>query len=128
MAKRKTQQRRLSKHLTGDMRARVKLKTRTLKPPAFGEAAHSEEFVSISVWAKVETERNGRKTFDDVNVEDQPTHFFTIRYREDVTAETFIEYRNENYDIVKTVDPEERHEYLELHCKVLGDKTLEANK
>ena len=128
MAKRQTKQRRLRKHSTGDMRARIKLKTRTIKPPSFGSAAHSEEFESISVWAKVETERNGRQMFDDVNVENQPTHFFTIRYREDVTAETFIEYRSENYDIVKTIDPEERHEYLELQCKVLGDKTLEANK
>jgi SPP1 family predicted phage head-tail adaptor len=128
MAKRDTRQRRLRKHSTGDMRIRIKLKTRTLKPPVFGSASHSEAFESISVWAKVETVSMGRRDFDNVNIEERPTHLFTIRFREDVTAETFVEYRGENYDVLNTVDPEERQQYLELQCKVKGDKTLEANK
>jgi SPP1 family predicted phage head-tail adaptor len=113
------------------MRDRIQLRSRVITPPTFGTAAPTEEYALIAeVWAKAETltQQRAKAMFNEVNIEQLPAHLFTIRYRSDVTAETVITFRDENYDITGTIRPDERIEYLELGCRILGDKDKGANQ
>ena len=132
MAKRVVDRRPLKKSAVGDMRERIELRQRDVKPPKFGTSSITEEYEIIdTVWAKMETSKfagTGRQEFDAVNLGPRATHIFTIRFNADVSAETVVTYRGENYEILNDIDPEERQQYLALNCKLKGDKTLEANK
>ena len=136
MAKRKVDKRPLKQVPVGDMRDRILIKERALSTPDFDNPAKfSEAYKTVAaVWAKVKTNVSGRQIFDGVDAETgggillSSTHVFTIRYRGGVTSENVIDYKGENYEIKRIVNPEERNMYLELHCKLLGDRELEANQ
>ena len=122
MGRRRVTKRRLQKYSIGDMRNRITLHTRALRPAGFGSASFSETYSAIdTVWAYVSTD-TGQHRFNGVNIEsgDQPTHLFVIRYRSDVTAETVIEFNGQYYEILPIIDPDERSLYLELPCKLAG--------
>lgn len=134
MPSRKVERRPLRKSAVGDMRDRINLLTKGLQPPVFGGSTAPQDFTLIAeVWAKVVTRSPGLNTFTDVNVASQSrlaqaTHIFTIRYRSDVTTEAVIAYQGNYFEILNDDDTETRNEYLILHAKLLGDKTLEANQ
>ena len=136
MAKLKVDKRQLKKIPVGDMRDRISIRERDLSVPDFDNPAKFDEaYKTIAVvWCRVKTNISGRDEFTDVNVStgggliQSSTHIFTIRYREGISAENVVSYKVENYEIKRVVNPEERNMYLELYCKVLGDKTLEANQ
>lgn len=120
----------------GDMRDRILIRQRDIGGPDFDSPAKLKEgYKTIAaVWCKVKTNISGKQVFDGVNettgggVILSSTHVFTIRYREGITSENVVDYKGEYYEIVRVVNPEERNMYLELNCKLLGDKTLEANQ
>lgn len=136
MAERKVDKRKLKKIAVGDMRDRIALRQRDVSVPDFDNPAKFEEaYKTLAVvWCKVKTNPIGRDEFSDVNVStgggvfSSSTHVFTMRYMEGISAQTVVTYKDENYKINRIVNPEERNMYLELHCKVLGDETLEANQ
>lgn len=132
MSRRTVSHRRLKKYNVGDMRERISLNLRNIQEPDFGSANFEQTFTEIvEVWAFVKTfdaVGSGQKIFDDVDIGSQPTHLFVIRYYPDLTSEEVIKWMDNNYEIVKIIDPEERHEYLELYSKLLGDENLEANQ
>jgi len=100
----------------------------------FSTANFHQQFTIIkTAWAKVETPSyagSGENKFNDVALASAITHVFTIRYDADnvITAEAFVEWEDNHYRILKTINPEERNEYQELRCQLLGDKDLEANQ
>lgn len=132
MSTRKTSKRRLKKYAVGDMRERVTIHVRSLTAPAFSSPSNFTETYDTGtrVWAfvaNVSLVGSGRQEFDSINIILRSTHKMVIRYRGNITTENVIRWRGEAYKILKIIDPEERHQYLELYCNVLGDKTLEAN-
>jgi len=132
MAKRVVHRRRLQKVAVGDMREKIGLNERSIRPPAYGSADITEAYTLIAnVWAKVDTldyQSSGRREFDGVDVGESATHAFTIRYRDGVTAETVIDYGGELYKILRVTDLDERHQFLKLDAKVLGDNDKAANQ
>lgn len=136
MAELKVDKRTLKKIPVGDMRGRISLRQRDVAVPDFDNPAKFEEaYKTIAiVWCKVKTNPIGRDEFTDVNIStgggvfSSSTHVFTMRYREGITTQNVVSYKDENYKINRIVNLEERDMYLELHCKVLGDETLEANQ
>lgn len=139
MSTRKVVRRRLKQYATGDLDARIKLVKRELKSPTFQSSKPRIQYTLIKeVWASVKTLTLGEIVFNEVKIKGKsnnnstaagaPSHLFVIRFRENVTSETRIEWRNNYYEIIKTINPEERNEYLELYSILAGTKELEANE
>ncbi|MCP4550793.1 MAG: head-tail adaptor protein [Bacteroidetes bacterium] len=129
MSKRIVEQRRLKKYSTGDFNDQLRLHIRSLTSPNFGTAEFTEEYnTGMLSWCIVITFEIGKKVFDGVNLENQPTHLFVVRHRDWITSEIVIQWSDDYYKIIKAHDPEERHEYYELYSKLLGDKELQANQ
>jgi SPP1 family predicted phage head-tail adaptor len=129
MSKRKVNRRPLTKSAIGDMREPIQLRKRTLTPAKYGEASATESYeVMACPFAKVVTKTPGQREFDKVNLGVDTTHIFTIRYFAAGTAETVVTWGGENYDVQWVEKLDGRKEFMNLHCKVLGDKTLEANQ
>lgn len=120
-------QRKRRKICVGDLDSRITLQTRTIKPPVFGETDFDEEFTATQeVWAMINTVE-GKTHFNGVETETPISHSIGIRYRTDVTAETWILLSDgRRLDILETQDVEERHEFLILTCTDRGDQ--EASK
>ena len=132
MPKRVVQFRKLRKQSIGDMREVISLEERSLTAPDFASAVASETYDKIlDVWAKVET-RSGIEMFNGVNTREEGvaiyTHQFTIRYRDDVTSQTRIRYKDNLYKIIDSENLEERSEYLLLRCRIDGDDSQEVNQ
>jgi len=136
MSKLKVNKRPLRKTPVGDMREKILIRQRSTGSPGFDNPAKfKEDYKTIAnPWAKVVTNISGKKIFDGVNegtgggIVLSSTHVFTIRYREGITSEHRVDYKGNNYNIQRIVNPEERNIELQLYCKLLGDRELEANK
>jgi head-tail adaptor len=132
MPQRKVKRRRLKQYATGDMNKRILIHTRSIGSPDFNSANFAELYDSgLPCWSSVNTlDPNSKVFFDGVDIDskEKPTHLFVIRYRNWITAENVIRWRKELYKIVGIQDPDERHEWLELYSKILGDEDLEANQ
>ena len=86
MPKRQIQYRKLRKISIGDMRECITLENRSIEAPSFDSTSFTQDYRRIiETWAKIETEFKNRR-FDDVEIEQKPSHKFTIRYRCDVTT------------------------------------------
>jgi head-tail adaptor len=131
MSERKIKRRRLKQYAAGDMRDRIILHVRSIQPPVLDSADFSEEYdTGTKLWSSFNTldlQSSGLRMFDGVNINERPTHKIIIRYRQGVTTENVIAFRGVYYEIMLVQNPEERNQYLELFCRVRGDKTLEAN-
>ncbi len=110
----------------GDMSDRIKLHIRAIKSPEFGSQNFTEDFSGTKeVWASVKTVV-GRTLFTGANVDVALTHEIIIRYDENVTSETWIEFQSNNLKIVTVEDLDNRHDFMRLKCTERGDKDLGA--
>ncbi len=114
----------------GSMDKLITVKDRSIKAPASGSVDYSEVFSDVGAlsWANIQTLQRGPIMFDRTNIARQITHIFKIRYRDDVTAQAWVEYENVNYDILNVEDLEERHEFLFLYAIRRGVKTIPINQ
>lgn len=111
----------------GDLKDRIELSIRSQVSKNDGKIKSVMDFTALAtVWAKVTTTR-GSQLFDGVEISDPFTHQIEIRYRDDVDAEKWIDFKGNRYDIVDVQDYDERHDFLLLLCKKKGDQTKEAN-
>lgn len=112
----------------GDLDQQITLQDRNITEPDFGKVDFGENFIKKDIiWASVNTV-SGKTFFDGVNTESIITHEFMIRYDVSVTAETWILYDNNRYDILKTENYDGRKEFMKLICIDRGLSTLEATK
>ncbi len=109
----------------GDLKEQIILHTRDLTEPEYGEVDATEDFNPIkSVWAAIKT-TSGKAFFAGVHGDVSVTHEISIRYRDDVSAETWIELKTGSLlDIVAVENLEERDEWLKLQCSERGSKAL----
>lgn len=113
---------------TGDLKWRVILQNRNIKPPAFGSVDFDETFTtSQTVWAAIET-KTGDTLFDGVDTDNKVTHVFYIRFKATVTSETWISFDGRRFDILNVESLDERKKYLKLTCIDRGLDTEEAAK
>lgn len=126
MPNRTVKYRKLRKSTVGDMRTCITLEDRSITAPSFDSTSFTQDYNIIrDVWCKVET-MSEQRTFDGINIDDIATHEFTIRFRDDVTSETRIRYKNTLYRIKKIENLEERDEYLVIKCRKDGEDDKEA--
>jgi head-tail adaptor len=129
MPTRRIKKRPLKKVSTGDMRERISFYNRAIAAPTFNSATFTEAYTLLrTVWASVETLSPGQVTFADIDVGNQPTHLFKTRFWSDINTEIRIKWKDNNYEITKKNNPEERGEYLFLWAKLLGDDTLQGTQ
>jgi len=78
----------------GDMRNRISLYRRDLTAPLSRGTNHTEEFTLIDqVWAQVKSTSGVEYPFDDTNTFVEATHEWSMRYRDDIDANVWIQYR-----------------------------------
>ncbi len=111
----------------GDMDELITLQERDLTPPPKGVDA-SETFTDTNpdIWAMIETV-TGEKMFDDVGVERDVTHKFTIGFIDGISSETWILFNDDRIDVLDVQDYEERHEFLVLRASNRGNFLRRAN-
>ena len=112
----------------GDLNSRINLLVRALKSRfATGDDDESGFTTFASPWAMVETE-SGVQTFDSIAQGPKATHYFYIRYRSDITAQTYVDYKGDLYDIMYCENLDGRKEFMCLQCKLTGpdDPTIQS--
>ncbi len=127
-----------TKICAGDLRDRIVLKTRSITPPSGNSVDFTETFVTIAtVWALVQPLQGyakfGTVVLADPLVSHAISHSIYIRYRldlagADLTQETWVEYKGQNYDIVEIMNVDEMDHYLLLSCKVRGKTSSEGSR
>lgn len=111
----------------GDMTEQIELNTRSITPPTFGGVDFDEDFVIAStVFAMLKT-KIGASVFDQSNTERTVTHFFYIRFDSTVTAETWITFKGNLYDIIDVENLDGRSEFMLLRSVIRGPNTVETN-
>lgn len=111
----------------GGLDRRIEIDSRNITPPSLGGVDYGELFTPIhTVWANITTEPRVTE-FDNSNVERVVTHIFIIRYKSDVTAESWIRFDNKFFDIIRTENLEHRNEYLKMLCAQRGLDTQPSN-
>ena len=98
----------------------IEIHRRAITPPVLCEVDYGESFTLLhTVWANITT--TDRVTeFDQTNVVRLATHIFIIRFESNVTAESWIEFDNLKFDILRTENLEHRSDYLKLVCTQRG--------
>ncbi|HCS1577544.1 TPA: phage head closure protein, partial [Shigella flexneri] len=101
----------------GELNRRIKIRLRVDEPTAgFGtEPTYPESF---DVWAKVA--QPGAAAYQgSVQTENIVTHYFTIRFRHDITADHEVVYYGQEYRIRRIRDLNGQRRFLLLECEEL---------
>lgn len=114
----------------GDLSRRIKLYSRSLTSPAFGTADLGLSFTLIAtLWCAIKT-TSSKTFFDGVNqTEISVTHEVFIRFRSDVTAESWLEtIDGRRLRVLSVEDYDEQKAFLRLLCTERGAASIEATK
>lgn len=101
----------------GELNRRIKIRLRVDEPTAdFGtEPTYTESF---DVWAKV-VSASAAAYQGSVQTENIVTHYFTIRFRHDITADHEVVYYGQEYRIRRIRDLNGQRRFLLLECEEL---------
>lgn len=115
----KTKRIKSTKICGADLKKRVAIYTRSLLP-SNNSISQQYAFVLVkTVWGAIETV-TGEITFKGVASLEATTHYFYIRYREDITSENYIQYKGNWYNILKVENINEDNKYLKLYASIMG--------
>lgn len=114
------------------LRKKISLFRRNILAPASSQS-HSHEYeLFSSPFASIETKARGVDIFDGIETSGADgipvvaSHIVIIKYRSDVTAEDYVRFGGDNYDILKTENIDEINQYLRLFCALRGDENKAA--
>lgn len=114
----------------GDLNGLLTLQNREIVPPLdIDDTDYKEDFVDDGdEMCMVET-INGKEVFDDSNqlIGVIDTRFY-IHFRDDITAETWVLFEGERYNILNVMDLDLRHDWLRLSCDSRGSDTVAVNQ
>lgn len=106
------------RYCAADLNKKIVLQDRSISTP--DDLDYGEDFDKLkTIWAGVKT-LIGVEIFDENNDVVNATHDFIIHFRVGVTAENWILYKNNRYDILKVENFEERNEWLRLRSRLTG--------
>jgi len=115
---------------TGDLRDEIVLWDRDIEAPKKNTAEQTQEYTNnLTVWSSVSTVR-GKEIFNGTQLIGIQTHLILIRFLDTraITGENVVELKGNYLDILGVQNLEERDEWLELSCGILGDKTQDNNQ
>jgi head-tail adaptor len=109
------------------MRKRIKINVRTLTPPS-GDSVDFDEVLTDTkeVWAQVDTNK-GVEVFSGTNLLGVATHLFYIRALIGQTAEDWVEFKSEYYDILDVQNYQEDDRFQVLRCNLRGTTSDPVN-
>ena len=124
MPKRKSNKRRLYKYAIGDLKDSIKIHTRTLVPTLEGYEENIDE--GIDKWSAFES-IGEQYMFADVNIEENITHIFVIRFDNRITSENIIRFKNNSFKIMDIENVDLRSEWMKLFVHFEGSASKETN-
>lgn len=111
----------------GDMIHKIEINSRSIQAPTMGGVDFGEDFQEeCTISAAIET-KAGETVFDSSNTERVVTHRFYVRFEPDITAETWINFDSNLYDILTVENLDQRSEFLLLRCTLRGPDTVKTN-
>lgn len=112
----------------GDLRDEITIQSRAITAPAADGVNFSETFTGLAtVWAAINSV-NGKTAFDNTGTEFDVTHDIYIRYLTGVTAEAWVLFGSERYDIINVEDLDNRGTFMLLKCTNRGTTANVANE
>ena len=106
------------RYCAADLNKKIILQNRAIVAP--DHVDYTENFsTELEVWAGVKT-LIGVEIFDENNVPITASHDFIIHYRDWVTAENWILFGGNRYDILRVENFEQRNEWLRLRSTLKG--------
>lgn len=114
----------------GDMRDKIIIQLRSLTAPTGTGVDISETLDNNKcVWSMVQT-RTGVEIFDGTGTQLKgiATHYFYIRYLKGLTAEAWVTYKDNLYDILDIQNFDERNDFQLLRCSLRGTADNLANQ
>lgn len=111
---------------TGDLDRRIDIYSRTLNAPSFDVDFDHTFNNKKTVWSALESV-NGRDTFYLTNLDQKVSHIFYVRWYAGLTAESWINFKSELYDIIQVENLDERDEWYSIYCNVRGDEDAGVN-
>ncbi|GAH16987.1 unnamed protein product [marine sediment metagenome] len=115
-----------SKVCIGDLNKKILLYDRNIKASSTDTKFDEDLDNVISVWSMIKT-NSGKDIFDGTEIIGSATHEFYIRYRTDLTNESWLEYNSNYYNILSFENLNEESDFLKLNCAIRGDKTKKVN-
>lgn len=114
------------RYCAADLNKRIVIQDRNISTP--DDLDYGEDFDKLkTIWAGVKT-LIGVEIFDQNNVPITASHDFIIHYRVGITAENWILFENNRYDILRVENFEERNEWLRLRSTLRGSDTKASTK
>lgn len=110
----------------GDLDRKIILKNRDIQTPSSGVDFDERFSGDQRVWAAIKTTA-GLEVFAGTNISEVASHVIYIRYRPNITSETWIEYRSKYYDILSAENIDERNEWYALYCNERGTTSNRSN-
>lgn len=99
-------------------RATIKVMDKASEKDALGQYPIEEKTV-CDVWCGVTPQTGSMLSGREADtILTRTTHKVTIRYRDDIGPEMWIEIDGARYEILYIMDPYLRHEVLEIFCEV----------
>lgn len=99
----------------GELNRRINLQSQTTTTDT--EGRWSGSWVTVfRPWAKIATD-SGSEIQEGDQEQTVLRHTVRIRYRPGVTAAMRVTYGARVFDILSVIDPDQRHEWLDLSCQ-----------
>ncbi len=116
---------------TGSLNKVIQIYERLLEAPINSLSInpdYTETFVLLhEVWAMIKTPK-GKVIFDDIGTEKRITNVFYTRHLPDITAQNWIIFDGQRYDIERVTDFEENKLYLQIDTIVRGEAAKAASE
>lgn len=90
------------------------------------ESVSSGGMATGNVWAMIESTA-GKTVFDTTGVERVVSHKITTRYLSGITAESWVLFNGNRYDVVSVENLDERDEFSVMRCVFRGVSTSSVN-
>lgn len=98
----------------------IDIQTRTSDGAVFGNPDPEQTFITKhTVLARIKTPK-GRATFDEVGLDQVPTHAFMIEWIDGISQEDWISFDGRNFDILNDLNCCERQEILTMFSRERG--------
>jgi len=113
----------------GSLNNRVTFYDREIQPPVGFGTLFTEQLINgRQFWVNIQPFK-GVFTFDQRNIEKQPTHEIWMRYIPDydITTGDWVEYRGNYYVVGKVSEKYVEDEYIHLELRFLGNKNDNVN-
>lgn len=111
----------------GDMRDSIIIYNQAITAPSGSNIDFTENFVMFKNVKSLVIVKSGEEIFDKSNLLTIATHFIYIRWFPELTAEYWIQYRSDFYDILDIENLDERNRFYLLKCKLRGDVSEPVN-